>query len=87
MMPAYAHSFIDKLFFKEFDSNRVSCHFNTTAKRKCLFLTPVGSFDRTYFILRCALHKVRQLVIQGFGSVLFKNRRVTEALVSHTIFQ
>ena len=65
---AYAHSFIGKLFFKEFDSNRVSCHFNTTAKRKFLFLTPVGSF--------------RQLVIQGFGSsLLFKNRRVTKAFV------
>ena len=45
--------------------------YNTAAK---LFADTdwYGSFDRTYFMTvlhRCASHKVRQLVIQDFGSV------------------
>ena len=65
---AYAHGFI----LKEFCSNCVSCCFNTTAKRNFLLLTPIGIFNKTCFMTvlhRCASHKVRQIVIQGFGSV------------------
>ena len=80
----YAHGFIAKLFLKEFGSNRVSYHFNTTAKGKLLLLMPIGSFDRTCFMTvlhRCASHKVRRLVILGFGTSFFMNRIVTKAVV------
>ena len=79
----YAHGFIAKLFLKEFGSNRVSYRFNTTAKRTLLFLMPIGIFNRTCFMTvlhRCASHKVRLLVIQGFGSVFLKNRRGTKSI-------
>ena len=39
-----------ELFLNEFGSNRVSCHFNTTAKRIFLLLTPIGNFDRFCFM-------------------------------------
>ena len=90
MMPRHVHGYITKSFLKQVGSNRVSCHFNTTAKRIFLLLMLIRSFDRTCFITvlhRCASHKVRQLVIEGFGSEFYKNRRVTKALVRHTIHQ
>ena len=41
---AHAHGFIAKLFLKQFGSNRESCCFNTTAKKKLML---IGSFSRT----------------------------------------
>ena len=80
----YTHGFITMVFLKQFGSNCVSCHFtitgcrfNTTAKLIFLLRMSIISFNRTCFMTvlnRCASYKVRQLVIQGFGSVFFKNR-------------
>ena len=53
------HGFIAKLFLKEFGSNHVSCHFNTTSKRKFLLLMLIGSFYRTCFIT--VLHRVHRI--------------------------
>ena len=47
------------LFLKEFGSNRVSCRFNTTAKRKFLLVMLIGSFYRTCFIT--VLHRVHRI--------------------------
>ena len=82
---AYANGLIVKLFLKQSGSNRVSCCFNTRAKRKYLRLRWLEAL--TWLALwqsYNASHKVRQLVIQGFGSVFFKNRRVTKSLTWHT---
>ena len=52
-------------------------------KIKFLLVMLIGGFDRTCFMTvlhRCASHKVRLLVIQGFGSVFFKNRRETKSI-------
>ena len=79
----YAFSFI--AISQDVDSNYVKCLFNSVAKRKkILLLTMIEGFNVTCFMTvlhKCASQKVRQLVIQDFGSVFFKKRRITKALV------
>ena len=54
---ANAHCFIAKLFHKQFDSNSVSCHFNTTAKRKFqAFYKTISSADADWRLRRDLLH-------------------------------
>ena len=71
------------LILKEFGSSCVNCHFDTCSYNNILLLTPIERFGKTSFMTvlhRCESHKVRQFVIEGLGSVFFKNRKITKAL-------
>ena len=68
----HALGFIAKSFLKQFGSNRA---------RKFLLPMLIENFDMTCsmtVLRRCALCKIRQLVIQGFGPVFFKEQKSSQ---------